>query len=260
MRIAAFVLAPLAAACAQAAPGVPAEPPTYGYRVAATYPHDPAAFTQGLFWSDGHLYESTGQIGRSTIRKVTLDGRVVQSVPIRPDLFGEGIVDWGRQIISITWQDRIGFRWDKDSLREIGSFTYPGEGWGLTRDARHIIMSDGTATLRFLDPATLREVRRLQVTEGGRPLDRLNELEWVNGEILANVWMTPRIARIDPTSGRVTGWIDLQPLVAENQGGNVDAVLNGIAYDPAADRLFVTGKNWPRLYEIDLTGPVGGRP
>lgn len=237
IRPAASSLAALAAACAQAAPAPtePASAPTYGYRIAATYEHDPNAFTQGLFWSDGHLYESTGQIGRSTIRKVELDGRVVQSVPIRPGLFGEGIVDWGRQIISITWQDGVGFRWDKASLKEVGSFTYPGEGWGLTQDGRNIIMSDGTATLRFLDPATLQETRRLAVTDAGRPVDRLNELEWVNGEILANVWMTPRIARIDPGSGRVTGWIDLQPLVAENQRGDVDAVLNGIAYDKAAD-------------------------
>ena len=228
--------------------------PTYGYRVVAAYPHDPASFTQGLFWLDGHLYESTGHVGRSTIRRVNLeDGRVLQSVSI-PNVFGEGIVNWGDQIVSITWQDGVGYRWDRRTLRQLGSFTYRGEGWGLTQNGRDIIMSDGTAELRFLDPETMAERRRIVVTADGQRVADLNELEWVNGEILANVWQTPRIARIDPSTGRVTGWIDLAPLVAQFQS-DTDAVLNGIAYDPARDRLFVTGKNWPRLFEIDLTGP-----
>jgi len=259
------LLALLLTAC-QAAPSPPQastastlgqEPAVSGYRVVATYPHDPKAFTQGLFFLDGQLYESTGQIGRSTIRRVEIDtGRVAQSVPIPAGQFGEGIVDWGDQIISITWQDGIGHRWDRATLRQLGSFRYPGEGWGLTRTASEIIMSDGTAELRFLDPATLQEKRRVRVTANGRPIDQLNELEFVpgpnGGEVLANVWMTPRIARIDPATGNVTGWIDLAPLVGETSGGDPDAVLNGIAYDAARDRLFVTGKNWPRLYEIDL--------
>ncbi|HEX8365297.1 MAG TPA: glutaminyl-peptide cyclotransferase [Allosphingosinicella sp.] len=246
------------AACAQPAPEQQAqprseaEPPVQGYRLVATYPHDPGAFTQGLFWLDGRLWESTGHVGASTIREVDLaSGRVLRSVDIPPGLFGEGIVNWGDEILSITWQDGMGFRWDRRSFRQTGRWSYAHEGWGLTQNGRHIIMSDGSPTLRFLDPATMREVRRITVTSAGRPVARLNELEYVNGEILANVWMSSRIARIDPGSGRVTGWIDLAALAAE-AGANEDSVLNGIAYDAERDRLFVTGKYWPRLYEIDL--------
>lgn len=228
------------------------EPASYGYRVVAAYPHDRGAFTQGLFWLDGHLYETTGQVGRSTVRKVNLeDGRVLQSVPMPGDVFGEGSTPWGNQIISITWQDGIGFRWDRATFQQVGTFRYQGEGWGLTQNGREIIMSDGTDQLRFLDPNTMQELRRLRVTASGQPVESLNELEFVNGEILANVWQTARIARIDPATGTVTGWIDLSQLVTEN-GDNYDAVLNGIAYDAERDRLFVTGKNWSRLYEIDL--------
>jgi len=229
-----------------------AAPPVYDYRIAATYPHDPDAFTQGLVYLDGQLYESTGQIGRSTIRRVNIaDGRVLQSVSIPPGQFGEGIVDWRDQIISLTWTNGIGYRWDRRTLRRVGRWRYPGEGWGLTRGGAEIVMSDGTAELRFLDPRTLAERRRVTVTFQGRPVSRLNELEWVRGEVFANIWMTPLIARIDPASGRVTGVIDLTALAAENSAGE-DNVLNGIAYDPAGDRLFVTGKNWSHLYEIDL--------
>lgn len=227
-------------------------PVNYTYRIVATYPHDRRAFTQGLFYLNGRLYESTGQIGESTIRQVRLeDGRVLQSVPIPPGQFGEGIVNWGDQIISVTWRGQIGYRWDLATLRQIGEWVYLGEGWGLTQNGSEIIMSDGSATLRFLDPATLAERRRIAVTNAGEPLDQLNELEWVNGEIFANIWQTPRIARIDPATGRVTGIIDLTALAAQN-GDNTDSVLNGIAYDAQGDRLFVTGKYWPRLYEIDL--------
>jgi glutamine cyclotransferase len=230
-----------------------AAPRVYDYRIVATYPHDPLAYTQGLFYLDGVLYESTGQVGQSTIRRVRIeDGRVLQSVAIPPGQFGEGIVNWGDQIISITWTSGIGYRWDRASLRRIGEWRYSGEGWGLTHNGADIIMSDGSAELRFLDPDTLSERRRLTVTANGRPVDRLNELEWIDGEIFANVWQTGFIVRIDPASGRVTGAVDLRPLAAENGGGDSDAVLNGIAYDGARDRLFVTGKNWPRLYEIDL--------
>jgi len=262
MRIVGIAL--LLTACQAAPPAqstastLGAEPVTYSYRVAATYPHDRRAFTQGLFFLDGQLFESTGHIGQSTIRRVNVeDGRVLQSVPIPPGMFGEGIVNWGNQIISITWQDGIGFRWDRESLRQTGTWRYPGEGWGLTQNGTDIIMSDGTAELRFLDPQTLRERRRVTVMANGQPVTQLNELEWVNGEVFANVWMTPRIARIDPATGNVTGWIDLTGLVREN-GDNEDSVLNGIAYDQQGDRLFVTGKYWPRLYEIDLAQP--GQP
>ena len=226
--------------------------PVYAYRVVAAYPHDRAAFTEGLFYLDGQLYESTGLVGRSTIRRVRLeDGHVLQSVAIPPGPFGEGIVNWGRQIVSLTWQGGIGYRWDRASLRRLGQWRYPGEGWGLTRNGTDIVMSDGTPELRFLDPATLNERRRVTVTLRGGPLARLNEIEWVRGEVFANIWMTGLIARIDPIGGRVTGIIDLRPLAAEN-GANEDNVLNGIAYDAAGDRLFVTGKNWTHLYEIDL--------
>jgi len=234
------------------APAFAQEPRIYDYRIVRAYPHDPGAYTQGLFYLDGRLYESTGQVGGSTIRQVRIeDGRVLRSVSIPPGQFGEGIVNWGSQIISITWTSGIGYRWDRRTLRRLGQWNYPGEGWGLTQNGADIIMSDGSAELRFLDPATLAERRRLSVTMRGRPLARLNELEWVNGQIFANVWHTAIIARIDPASGRVTGIIDLGLLASENGGGD-DNVLNGIAYDAARDRLFVTGKNWPRLYEIDL--------
>lgn len=262
------VLPALLLAACQAAPSNPQTstastlgqaPAQIGYRIAATHPHDPGAYTQGLFFLDGHLYESTGQIGQSTIRRVNVeDGRVLQSVPIPPGMFGEGIVNWGDQIISVTWQDGTGFRWDRKTFRQLGTWRYPGEGWGLTQNGREIIMSDGTAQLRVLDPETLEEKRRITVTASGQPVDQLNELEWVDGEILANVWQTPRIARIDPATGNVTGWIDLSQLIQQTPGATVegDAVLNGIAYDQQRDRLFVTGKNWPRLYEIDLASPA----
>jgi glutaminyl-peptide cyclotransferase len=250
------------AACDQQSPAAPtaqehaarpAGPVRYGYRVVAAFPHDPGAFTQGLFYLDGQLYESTGQIGQSTIRRVRLeDGQVLQSVDIPSGQFGEGIVDWGDEIINLSWRDGVGYRWDLRTLRRLDEWHYPGEGWGLTRNGREIIMSDGTSQLRFLDPETLQERRRLDVSVGGRPLASLNELEWVKGEIFANVWGTPAIVRIDPATGNVTGVIDLSPLAAMHGGGDGDAVLNGIAYDAAGDRLFVTGKYWPRLYEIEL--------
>ena len=227
-------------------------PAIYNYRVVHTYPHDRNAFTQGLFYLNGKFYESTGQVGQSTIRKVHFeDGRVLQSVPIPPGLFGEGIVNFGNQIVSITWQGGNGYRWDLATLRRTGDWHYEGEGWGLTQNGTDIIMSDGTSAIRFLDPVTLNERRRITVTIQGTELTQLNELEWVNGEIYANIWQTPRIARIDPATGRVTGIIDLTGLANENTTSS-DAVLNGIAYDAQGDRLFITGKLWPRLYEIDL--------
>lgn len=260
MRLAAALLFGVAA-CAEAPATrqqtAPDAAPVQGYRIVATFPHDPGAFTQGLLWRDGRLYESTGLIGQSTIREVDLaTGRVVRRAETPPGLFGEGLVDWGDELISITWQDGIGFRWDRATFRRTGSWRYAHEGWGLTRDERHIVMSDGTPVLRFLDPATMREVRRVTVTAAGQPVARLNELEYVDGELLANVWMTSRIARIDPATGNVIAWIELGPLVRENGGGGADNVLNGIAWDPAGQRLFVTGKNWPRLYQIELVPPA----
>jgi len=235
----------------------PREAPVYTYRVVKAYPHDPTAFTEGLFFMDGKLYESTGLNRQSTIREVRLeDGKVLRSVSIAPQYFGEGIVDWGADIVSLTWQGGTGFRWNRADFRPKGQWSYSGEGWGLTRDGKQIWMSDGTAQLRTLDPATLKETKRIDVTGDGQPVERLNELEWVKGEIFANVWMSTRIARIDPRSGRVKSWIDLSDLVAENMNGDPDAVLNGIAYDAAKDRLFVTGKNWSKLYEIALVPPA----
>ena len=237
------------------------EPPVQAVRVVRAYPHDPDAFTQGLIWLDGKLYESTGLVGRSTLREVDLEtGRVLRRQDIPAGLFGEGITDWGNEILSITWQDNVGFRWDRRTFRQTGTFNYSHEGWGLTQDGRHVILSDGTDVLRFLDPTTLREVRRIAVTSAGQPVHRLNELEYVNGEILANVWMSPRIARIDPATGRVTGWLDLAPIVEQTARGDGDNVLNGIAYDRAGNRLFVTGKNWAQLYEIDIpAAPAAAR-
>jgi glutamine cyclotransferase len=251
-------------ACAEAAPPAPApteqaEPTVSGYTLVKEYPHDPNAFTQGLFWLDGHLWESTGLTGRSTIRQVRLeDGKVLRSVPIPAGRFGEGMAPWGKEMISLTWQHGEAYRWDRATFRQTGTFRYLGEGWGLTQNGRDLIMSDGTAELRFLDPATFKERRRITVTADGQPVTQLNELEWVKGEILANVWMSPVIARIDPKTGNVLGWIDLAPLVRQ-WARNEEAALNGIAYDPAKDRLFVTGKNWPRLFEIKLTPAAASR-
>jgi glutamine cyclotransferase len=228
--------------------------PVYGYTVVHSYPHDPGAFTEGLFYRDGFLYESTGLEGASSVRKVELKtGKVVNGVNLPRDIFGEGITDWGDKVIGLTWKTQVGFVLDLDGFAFKGRFDYPGEGWGLTHNATELIQSDGSAELRFLDPATLHETHRIKVTAEGKPVTQLNELEWVEGEILANIWQTDRIARIDPKSGRVTAWIDLAGLLPqkEREGRQVD-VLNGIAYDPATKRLFVTGKLWPRLYEITL--------
>ena len=223
------------------------------WKLVNSFPHDPAAFTQGLLFADGILYESTGQYGASEIRQVRLeDGKVLHSVKLPARYFGEGIVNWGGELISLTWRENTGFRWDRATLKEIGGFSYPGEGWALTQDGTRIIMSDGTADLRFLDPQTLVETGRITVTDDGKPVRLLNELEYVNGEILANVWMTDQIARINPASGKVIDWINLSPLSRRLNLSNYDAVLNGIAYDAKADRLFVTGKTWPKISEVRL--------
>jgi glutamine cyclotransferase len=234
-------------------PGAAAQVPIQRYEVVRTYPHDPAAYTQGLFFRDGILYESTGIHGQSTIRKVRLaDGKVLQSAPVPASEFGEGSTDWGNEIVSVTWLNGIGYRWDRKTLKRTASFRYPGEGWGLTQDGRNLILSDGTSWVRFLDPRSFAERRRVQVTADGRPVDQLNELEWVKGELYANVWMTNRIARIDPGSGVVKAWIDLSGLDRLAGASGRDDVLNGIAYDAKANRLFVTGKRWPKLFEIRL--------
>ena len=226
--------------------------PVYGYEVVRTYPHDPHAFTEGLFLRDGFLYESTGLEGASSIRKIVLEtGGVENERSLSSWYFGEGIIDWQDRLIQLTWKNQIGFVYALDDFESRGQFSYAGEGWALTRDDKRLIMSDGTSRLRFLDPETLKETGGITVTDEGRPVDQLNELEWVKGEILANIWQTDRIARIDPASGKVKGWIDLTGLLPEADRARTD-VLNGIAYDAKADRLIVTGKLWPRMYEIRL--------
>ncbi|GGE91874.1 glutaminyl-peptide cyclotransferase [Sphingomonas prati] len=221
--------------------------------VVARYPHDTGAFTQGLLWHNGSFYESTGQVGQSQIRHVRLaDGKVLQSAAVRADVFGEGMALWKNDLVSLSWQNGTGWRWDRATLRQKSEFRYLGEGWGLTQDGRRLILSDGTSELRFLDPVTFAEQGRIRVTANGRPVLNLNELEYVKGEILANVWQTAMIARIDPSTGRVKGWLDLRSLVAQVPVTDPDAVLNGIAYDATKDRLFVTGKYWPSLFEIRI--------
>lgn len=232
-------------------------PPIYTYTVVRSYPHDRRAFTQGLIFRDGVFYEGTGMYGESGIRKVKLDtGEVLQLHSLPREYFGEGITEWKGSIYQLTWQTQIGFIYDLRSFQQTKTFNYRGEGWGLTHDGAHLIMSDGSASLRYLDPATLQETRRLRVRDQDGPVEQLNELEYVRGEIYANVWQTERIARISPKDGRVTGWIDLSGLLSPMERGGAD-VLNGIAYDAAADRLFVTGKWWPRLFEIKVV-PRGG--
>lgn len=224
-------------------------------RVIATFPHDADAFTQGLFFSDGRLFESTGQYGSSRLREVELaTGRVKREVRLPGRYFGEGSTAWGRTIISITWQQGVAFRWDRDTFRQLGQFQYKGEGWGLTHDASHLILSDGSADLRFLDPTTFAERRRIRVNWQGKPVRQLNELEYVRGEILANIWHTDLIARIDPATGVIKGFIDLAAVSASLNLRDSEAVLNGIAYDAKTEKLYVTGKDWPALFEIALPG------
>jgi len=226
--------------------------PVYRYKVVRSYPHDRQAFTQGLVYLNGFFYEGTGQLGQSTIRKVRVEtGEVLQIRPIDARYFGEGIVIWKDSLVQLTWQHGIGFVYDRDTFQPKRTFSYTGEGWGFTHDGTRIIMSDGTAALRFLDPDTLKETGRLTVRDGSRPVAHLNELEFVKGEIYDNVWQTAPIAQIDPKTGRVTGWIDLRGLLDPREAAGVD-VLNGIAYDAEKDRLFVTGKLWPKVFEVQL--------
>ncbi|MFP3898054.1 MAG: glutaminyl-peptide cyclotransferase [Dehalococcoidia bacterium] len=227
--------------------------PVYTYTIVNTYPHDPDAFTQGLVFQDGTLYESTGGYAGSTLRRVDLQtGGILQVHELPDELFGEGITIWGNEIVQLTWKSGTGFVYDRRSFELLGEFHYSTEGWGITHDGECLIMSDGTSTLYFLSPETYEEIRQLEVFDNDGPVTRLNELEYIKREIYANVWQTDRIARISPDTGRVTGWIELQGLLtAQDRLEPVD-VLNGIAYDSETERLFVTGKLWPKLFEIDL--------
>ncbi len=251
-----FVVAAVAlAGCLAAAARQPARSsaiPVYSYSVVRSYPHDPTAFTQGLQYIDGFLYEGTGQNGQSSIRRVALEtGEVLQRRDIPRQHFGEGITVLKTELFQLTWQSGIGFVYDRKTFDLKRTFRYSGEGWGLTEHANELIMSDGTSALRFIDPSTFSERRRLKVTAAGQPLERLNELEFVKDEIFANVWTTDQVVRIDPATGRVTGYIDLSGLLSARERSSAD-VLNGIAYDAIGDRLFVTGKWWPRLFQIKL--------
>jgi glutamine cyclotransferase len=225
--------------------------PVLAYDVVRSFPHDAQAFTQGLIYRDGFLFESTGLNGRSSLRKVRLEtGEVVQSKRVDTRYFAEGLTDWRDRLVQLTYTTNVAFVYDLTTFALEDTFAYAGEGWGLTHDDRRLIMSDGTAALRFLDPETYRETGRVAVTAEGRPVEHLNELEMVKGQVYANIWLTNRIAIIQPASGQVTGWIDLTGLLPAGTTGH--DVLNGIAYDAARDRLFVTGKLWPRLFEIRL--------
>jgi glutaminyl-peptide cyclotransferase len=249
-----FVMS-LAAALMFASQRPPERLPVYGYRVVRSYPHDPTAFTQGLEYVDGVLYEGTGLNGSSSIRKVKLEtGEVIQRRDVARAYFGEGITVWKTDLIQLTWQSNVAFVYDRQTFAPLRSFKYKGEGWGLTHDGTNLIMSDGSDELRVLDPATFAERRRIKVTAVGLPLRNLNELEFMKGEILANVWTTDSVARVSPDTGRVTGYIDLRGLLTPAEQRSVD-VLNGIAYDEKNDRLFVTGKLWPKLFEIKIVAP-----
>lgn len=245
----------MSGALASAAPA-PAKTPTYGFQIVKTYPHDKDAFTQGLIILDGVLYESTGLNGRSSLRRVELDSGKVQKIQAVPaQYFAEGLTNWGNDLIQLTWQNKIGFVYDRVTFQQKRNFQYASEGWGLANDGKRLILSDGTSILRFIDPTDFREIGRVSVKDKGAAVFYLNELEFVRGEIYANVWQTDRIARINPQTGEVTGWIDLRGLLGPNDDVGFGGVLNGIAYDAGQDRLFVTGKLWPKLFEIKLTPP-----
>jgi len=226
--------------------------PHYGYRVVHTYPHDPQAFTQGLEYRNGFLYEGTGLNGRSSIRREQLEtGKVLENAALDERYFGEGITVLHGQILELTWTTNVGFIYDLTGFKLNKSFYYPGEGWGLANDGTHIYMSDGSSQIRIWNPKTLAEERRINVHDGAKAIDQLNELEYVRGEIYANVWQTDEIARIDPADGHVIAWIDLAGILPAADRDHAD-VLNGIAYDSAGGRLFVTGKLWPKLFQIEL--------
>ena len=222
--------------------------------VVKAYPHDRGAFTQGLFFMEGQLWEGTGLEGRSSLRRVELEtGKVVQKHDIGPQYFGEGLAPFGNQLFELTWKDGLMFVYDKTTFALQKVFRYTGEGWGLTTDGKQMIMSDGTSSLRFLDPKNMTKVSTLKVTDGDREVSQLNELEYIKGEIWANVWQTNLIARVDPKTGRVKSWLNLTGILSPLESGGTD-VLNGIAYDAKGDRIFVTGKLWPKLFEIKVGG------
>ncbi len=228
-------------------------PAEYMFEVVRQFPHDPAAFTQGFTYSKGSFYEGTGRKGESSLRQVDAEtGRLVRKVDLAPEYFGEGITVLGSEVIQLTWLSHIGFVYDLSDFRQLRTFKYPGEGWGLTTDSHDLFMSDGSPEIRVLDAATFAEKRRIKVRDQGKPVDQLNELEFVEGEIFANIWHSDRIARISAKTGEVVGWIDLTGLLGPFYQREAEAVLTGIAYDRETKRLFVTGKLWPKIFEIRL--------
>ncbi|HEY0263195.1 MAG TPA: glutaminyl-peptide cyclotransferase [Granulicella sp.] len=227
--------------------------PVSGYKVVATFPHSTDSYTEGLFYSNGLFYEGTGLKGHSALLVVQPDtGKVLQRIDLPANYFGEGIVDWHSNLYQWTWTSHLCFVYDRFSLRLLKTLTYTGEGWGMTHTSREIVTSDGSSTLRFRDPETFHEVRHIVVKDGRREISQLNELEYIHGEIYANIWHSDRIARISPQDGHVIGWIDLAGILPDNQKVDAESVLNGIAYDSQKDRLFVTGKQWPKIFEIKL--------
>ena len=227
--------------------------PTYAFDIVATYPHDPGAFTEGLFIHDGRLFESTGEVGKSSIREVDLaTGRVLRKRELLPPYFGEGSVIFGDLLYELTWTSGKAFLFDWKTFEPKGEFTYEGEGWALTTDGTSLIMSDGTPTIQWRDPKTFVAKKSISVSDHGTAVKGLNELEWIKGELWANVWQSDRVARIDPSTGNVVGWIDLSGILSAMDRTGSEDVLNGIAYDAAKDRYFVTGKYWSKLFEIKL--------
>jgi glutamine cyclotransferase len=238
------------------APSTADSTPVYGYRIVNIYPHDRGAFTQGLVFTDSILYEGTGLYGQSSLRKVELEtGEILTKIDLASSYFGEGITIYGERVVQLTWRENVGFVYDKETFDLLDTFNYPTQGWGITHDGQRLIMSDGSATLYFWNPETFEEIGQVQVYDEYGPVIRLNELEYIHGQVYANVWQTDRVAIIDPQSGQVTAWLDLAGLLEpEDLDPPVD-VLNGIAYDHMGDRLFVTGKLWPKLFEIEIVAP-----
>jgi glutamine cyclotransferase len=228
--------------------------PTYGYEVVHVFPHDPQAFTQGFVFHEGNFLESTGEVGRSSLRRAEIEtGRVIQKVDVPPPYFAEGITLLNGKIYQLTWQHQMGFIYDALTFEQVGKFTYVGEGWGLGNDGQSLILSDGTNQIRFLDPNTFLVKKTLAVLDAQAPIEEINEIEYVQGEIYANIWHANRIARINPQTGSVVGWIDLTGILPRGEVSDEEAVLNGVAFDNASGRLFVTGKLWPKVFEIRLT-------
>lgn len=245
--------------CHAAVPNPPSAP-VEGYKVVATFPHSTESYTEGFFYRDGLFYEGTGLKGNSALLVIQPEtGKVLQRHELPAQYFGEGIIDWGSNLYEWTWQSHIGFVYDQFSLRQVRQFTYTGEGWGMTRMGREIVTSDGSDTLRFRNPETFAETRHIVVHEGPTRIERLNELEYVKGEIYANVWHSDRIARISPRDGHVIAWIDLTGILPDDQKVNAESVLNGVAYDAQHDRLFVTGKQWPKIFQIEIVHRGAGK-